>query len=154
MTNCQFLISNQRGNEEKVKELTGWHVEFQLVGGSGRVALGEVDNVSITGGDIRTSERKPRRSDPVTTVQGHERFEISFKRGAYNGAIDELMDAASNPLTAPSLQAVATKAYPEDLSVRQYAYLRVVPKSSGFETGADATEETMTLTSDKRIRLA
>ena len=137
-----------------MKELTGWHVEFQLVGGSGPVALGEVDNVSITGGDIRTSERKPRRSDPVTTVQGHERFEISFKRGAYNGAIDELMDVTSNPLTAPSLQAVATKSYPEDGSVRQYLYLRVVPKSAGFETGADSTEENMTLTSDKRLRLS
>jgi hypothetical protein len=136
-----------------MKELTSYHVDVQLVGAAGPVALGEADSVRISV-RLRKSVRKPRRSAPQTSMQGHEPFEIAFKRGAYNGSVDALLEAAKSPLTAPSLQMVVTKVYPQDGTTEQWLYTGITAGDGSFESTADSTDEDISFTADDRKRLA
>jgi len=135
-----------------MSEVTSWHFDFQLLDAAGPVSLGEVDDVKVTT-HIRTSVRKPRRSAPRTTYQGHDPFDISFKRGMYNGVLHTLFDACTEPATAPLVQAVATATIPDTGDVLQYLYTGIAMKEHSLDSSADETGEDVSFTADKRVRL-
>jgi len=135
-------------------EVTSWHFDFQLMDASGPIPLGDVDDVKVTP-HIRKSVRKPRRSAPQTTLQGHDPFDITFKRGLYNGVLQTLFDASSEPATAPLLSAVGTMVFPDTGAVQQYLYTGIV-LADGPTVGsnADVTDEDVSFTADKRVLLS
>jgi hypothetical protein len=137
-----------------MKEVTSYHFQFTLVGASGPVVLGDADEVKVTP-HVRKSTRKPRGAAPVTSVQGYDPFDISFKRGMYNGALQALLDASMSPLTAPSLSAVATITYPDAGTVEQYLFTGIVlADGPSVSSSADSTDEEVSFTADKRVKLS
>lgn len=134
-------------------EMTGWHLDFQLITGSGPVPIGDVDNVSIRP-KPRNSTRLRLKGGPKTTAQGHSPWELAFGRGVYNGAIDDLLDTTMDPLRRSKLQAVGTKTDPNTMTVSQYLFTGLFVSDAAFESKPDSTDETMSLTADNRVKIA
>lgn len=134
-------------------EVTSWHFDFQLVDGNGPVPLGGVDDVKVVT-HIRSSVRKPRASAPRTSYQGHDPFDFSFKRGMYDGVLQTLFDSCMEPATAPLVQAVATTTIPDTGAVMQYLYTGIAMKDHTVGSNADVTDEDVSFTADKRVRLS
>jgi len=120
---------------------------------SGPVPLGDVDEVKVVT-HIRSSVRKPRGSAPRTTYQGHDPFDCSFKRGMYNGVVHTLFDACMEPATAPLVSAVGTVTIPDTGQVLQYLYTGISMKEHTLSSNADATDEDVSFTADKRVALS
>lgn len=134
-------------------EVTSWHFDFQLLDASGPIPMGDVDDVKVVS-HVRTSTRKPRRAAPRTSYQGHDPFDITFKRGMYNGVLHTLFDACTEPATAPLVQAVATTTIPDTGAILQYLYTGIALKDHTLGSSADVTDEDVSFTADKRVRLS
>jgi len=136
-----------------MSEVTSWHFDFQLLDANGPVPLGDVDDVKVVT-HVRSSVRKPRASAPKTTYQGYDPFDFSFKRGMYNGVLHTLFDACMEPVTAPLVQAVGTMIIPDTGETLQYLYTGIAMKDHTIGSNADATDEDVNFTADKRVLLS
>lgn len=130
-----------------MKGIVGKNILAQLVGSSGPISLGTFDSYEVTP-DFDVNERKLMDGTVESEAVGANPWQIKIARAKRDYAIDSLLDAASDPNTAPSLQLVETVTYP-DGQIRQYLYSSITVRGGG--TSVDRkVDETIELAADKR----
>lgn len=129
------------------KGIVGNDITFQLVGASGPVSLGTFDEYEITP-NPEVNERALMNGDTESEVTGMNPWTIRLKRAKRDSSVDALWDAASDPATAPSLQAVETIAYRSG-TVKQYLFTGITLRGGGT-TAARTVDENLELAADKR----
>lgn len=134
-----------------MKGIVGKSITAQLVGASGPVDLGVFDECSATPAP-EVNERKLMNGETESETTGMGPWTLSFKRAKRNAAVDDLMDLAADPDTAPSLQFLETITY-RDATIRQYLYTGITIRGGGTTSSA-AVDESLELAADKRVKVA
>lgn len=131
----------------------GSHIVFQLVGASGPVDLGVFTALDVKPAP-KVNEREHNDGSVSSETINMGFWTIAIERPKISLALERLLDAASDPATVPTLQAVYMVTDPNTGETGQWLLTGVRFRGFGTNVTGGVVNETAEFSADKRTAIA